>query len=374
MSKFLCVATCWNDDILLHLEEQGIHKKIFELFGSLSTSIIGSGRPSYGLPKISVVEARDHIEKVHSMGIKFNYLLNAPCLGNREFTNEGRKKILSLLNWLDDCNVNMVTVSSPYLVEIIKRQHPQLAIDISAIAHVDSLQKAKFWETIGADRITIDFMMNRNFQFLENISHEVKCDLEVIVNDLCLYKCPIRYYHYNITAHASQEGNEENALEHKLAYSYPTLKCNLIRLTDVSEIIKSPWIRPEDIKFYRDLGINFFKVTGRTKPVDILMSYAKAYSERVYRGNLLDIVPIPTAGMKDARIFLKNSGIYVNNKKLEGFINYFQAGKCQTNCSGCNYCYGVAKEVIEIRDERQLDKLIDLLNKRLDSAVNINTI
>ena len=370
MDKFLCLATCWEDDYLVQLEEQGIHDKVYELYGSLGTSIIGSGRASFSLPKISSEQARRHIQKAHSLGIKFDYLLNASCLGNREFENEGRKKILTLLDWLDECDVDMVTVSIPYLVEVIKRYFPRMAVNISTIAHVDSVSKAKFWEAMGADRITLDYMMNRDFEFLKSIGNAINCELEVIVNDLCIYACPFRYYHYNTMAHGSQEVGGEGSLKHQLATSYPVLKCSLTRLTDFSEIIKMRWIRPEDVGFYRALGIDFFKLVERTRPMNDLLSYARAYSEQTYNGNLLDIVPILPGGMEDGEFFTRSVPIYVDNEKLKGFLDCFQSSKCRTNCHECNYCHEVAEKVVRIINKEQLDELIDSLTERVNSATS----
>ena len=76
MDRFLCLATSWDDDLILQLEKQGIYKKVSELFGSLNSSIVGSGRPSFALPEVSMEDAKLHIRKAHSIGIKFNYLLN----------------------------------------------------------------------------------------------------------------------------------------------------------------------------------------------------------------------------------------------------------------------------------------------------------
>jgi collagenase-like PrtC family protease len=368
--RSLCLPTCWDDAYLVELEGRGIHRKVHELYGSLASSIIGSGRASFVLPAVSMEQAKRHIEKAHRLGMKFDYLLNAACLGNREFDNEGQKRILSLLEWLSECEVDTVTVSTPYLVDVIRRYFPGLAINVSTIAHVDSVPKARFWEGMGVERITLDFMMNRDFEFLKAVGSAVQCGLEVIVHDLCLYGCPFRYYHYNTMAHASQEGDDASAVKHQLAASYPLLRCNLIRLTDSSEILKIRWIRPEDVGCYRDLGVSFFKLVERARPMSELLLYAQAYADESYSGNLLDIMPILPAGMTEAGSSNRDMPIYVDNSKLDGFLDYFKTHNCRTQCHECSYCRGVAEEAVTVVDQKQLDDHVRFLREKLNSITD----
>lgn len=373
MERFLCLATCWDDEFLVQLKKQSLHKQVYELYGALHTSVVGSGRPSHRLPQVSREGAQHHIQKCHSIGIKFDYLLNASCLGNQEFDSDGQKKILALLSWLQKCEVDSVTVSIPYLVEAIKRYFPHMYVNVSTIAHVNSVPKARFWEAMGADRITLDFMMNRDFEFLKNVRSAVKCGLEVIANDLCLYGCPLRYYHYNIVAHTSQEAGAGSQKRSQLASSYPALKCGLIKLTDPTEIIKSRWIRPEDVKLYRDLGIDFIKVVERTRPIDFLLMCAKAYSEGSYEGNLLDIVPLLVSRLENGA-FARNLPIYVDNKSLKGFLNYFLSNNCRGNCHECDYCEGFARRSTRVVNKAHLDKLIEQQSKEASEATAWETI
>jgi len=370
MDRFLCLATSWDDDLILQLEKQGIYKKVSELFGSLNSSIVGSGRPSFALPEVSMEDAKLHIRKAHSIGIKFNYLLNASCMGNREFTDDGREKILALLDWLNECEVDMVTISLPYLGDIVKRYFPKIGVSISVTNRIDSVASVKIWEAMGVDRIVIDPMKNRDFELLRAIRGATNCQLEVLMNSICVYGCPFLNYHYNIFAHGSQEDDCGDATQHRLATSYLVIKCEQIKLSDFSEIIKSPFIRPEDIKLYRDLGIQFFKVKGRATRTSSIIETAKAYAEESYDGNLLDIVPlIPSSRGDDARI-IADPPIYVDNKKLDGFLDYFQSSKCRTHCHKCSYCRGIAKKAIRIIDQKRLDEFVNPLAKEFDCATN----
>jgi len=67
--KNLCIPTIWDNGFLYELKKRGLHKNIFEIYGSLPVSVIGSGRPSTSLPKVDVDHVEEHINIAHSMGI-----------------------------------------------------------------------------------------------------------------------------------------------------------------------------------------------------------------------------------------------------------------------------------------------------------------
>jgi collagenase-like PrtC family protease len=158
----------------------------------------------------------------------------------------------------------------------------------------------------------------------------------------------MRYYHYNVVSHHSK-------IDSKDYTNYPIFRCSLTVLNDLAEYIRSPWIRPEDIGHYH--FIDRFKIVGREKSVDFIFRCLDAYVDGVWNGNLLDIIPL-----------MVKAPIYVENRKLDGFIDWFLKGRCDMNCPSCGYCDRVARDVIKI-DEDGLksckEKLSDLLRSSL---------
>ena len=86
-------------------------------------------------------QARQHVALAHQLGLKFNYVINAPCLGNMEFDRAGRRAICEYLEMVNSLNVDMVTVAIPYLIEIIKYDLPHLQVKASEIANINSAQR-----------------------------------------------------------------------------------------------------------------------------------------------------------------------------------------------------------------------------------------
>jgi collagenase-like PrtC family protease len=104
------------------LNKEYKNSRIKEVFGSFPIQVIGSARSCFDLPKVSLKELREHIRFAHSLNLNFNFLLNAPCIGNIEYTYSGRKKIIEFLEILVELEVDFLTISIPYLIELVKER------------------------------------------------------------------------------------------------------------------------------------------------------------------------------------------------------------------------------------------------------------
>ena len=160
---------------------------IDEVYGRFPTDGISSGRPHYLATPLSEADLRHYVRLLDHHGIAFNYLLNGACFGNHEWTRPWQKRVTALLTKLGDMGVRRVTVSTPFLLELIKRRFPKLKVRVGIYAQVDTPRRARFWEDLGADAIVLEsFSINRNFPRLKAIRQAVRCDLELIANHVCL--------------------------------------------------------------------------------------------------------------------------------------------------------------------------------------------
>jgi collagenase-like PrtC family protease len=367
----LLVPTNWDPDLILPLSRLEAEVQIY---GVLPTSMIGSG--GRGAEHVHMVEnqAEEYIERAHSAGLKFDYILNAPSMGNMEWDENIHRELLEQIKWITSIGVDSVTVSIPYLIELIKRQFPRLDVRVSTIAHVNSVARAKFFESLGADSITLDINVNRDFAALKGIRSAVKCELTVLLNNLCLYQCPYEYYHHDTLGHASQSYNTLNGYYE----DYCVLRCTLDRLWDISQAIKCRWVRPEDIHVYEEIGIDMFKTSSRAMPTERILNTAAAYAARHYQGNLYDILNVitPKVGFGHSDLPGMQNGVigsppslYIDNQALAGFIDFFKKQNCVSGCSHCNYCQRIADEVIRF-DSQEVNEYVGMLNTYLDNLAN----
>jgi len=341
------------------------------LYGKLPYDVVGGARPGFVLPQVDRNHVERYIQACHEGGLEFSYLLNAPCLGNLQYSQKGYKQLIDLLTWIDQSGADSVIIGIPYLIDLVRKRFPRLKVKVSTTARVNTVRKALQYEAMGVEEIIIDEHINRDFKTLEVIRKAVNCNLELLVNNICLWQCPYNYEHVNHDGHASREGEEDDYCY----LQYPGFLCLYRKLTDPVELLKSPWIRPEDVHHYENLGYDHFKITERFKRTSLLLEHVRAYENRRYDGNLLDLFTLPRKGaftpihleyfIKPKHVNIMKISelekvfdlevrelIQLDNRKLDGFIEYFKKNDCnQTSCSDCRYCETVFEKVASVNEE-----------------------
>jgi collagenase-like PrtC family protease len=157
-----------------------------------------------------------------------------------------------------------------------------------------------------------------------------------LVNEGCLYKCPFRKFHFNYLSHASKE------VDTAAPFNFEKDCCIPVAEKDMSEILKSPWIRPEDLRKYSAIT-KFFKVVGRRSPMLRALRVIQAYMYEKWKGNFLDI-------MDGCLCFSsEKSGAYIDNRYLEEARFFEKVTSCNKNCNNCDYCAAMAKKIIDIK-------------------------
>ncbi len=351
-----------------------------EVYGKFPADFIGGGRPSYmgtPLPRRALAK---YVRLLADHGIVFNYLLNAACLGNREWSRRWQRKLHRLLGRLEAMGIRSLTVSTPYLLEVVKRRFPQFRVKVGIYAQVDTPRRARFWQSLGADSINIEsFSINRDFARLRAIRAAVDCDLQLIPNHPCLPNCPMQPYHQVGCAHASDGSGG-------LFIDYCFLRCSRERVLAPATYIKAGWIRPEDLGAYEEIGYTTFKLIERNIPSPDLLRRVKAYSERRFEGNLADLVlpygfrqapkkasfwalrhffrPRSASPRKLNRMMgaIRRQGMWhaleahpvvIDSRKLPpDFLDAFRTHDCAAlDCAECGYCQRMADEAVRVDPE-----------------------
>lgn len=357
-----------------------------EVYGKFPADGVSGGRPRYLATPLSEADLRRYIRLLSHHGIAFNYLLNGSCFGNREWTRPWQKRVTALLAKLGELGVRRVTVSTPFLLELIKRRFPEFQVRVGIYAQVDTPRRARFWEELGADAITLEsFSINRDFRGLAAIRQAVRCGLQLIANHVCLLNCPMQTYHQNGFAHASDDTGT-------LFIDYCFLRCSRLRLTDPSQFIKAAWIRPEDLATYEAMGYTTFKLLERGIPSAELLRRVKAYSERRFTGNLVELLlpygfkePVHRESFWTLRHFWKPAQasprrlrtlfdlarlqgmsaplpecpIRVDAQQIPAdFLDGFRDRDCASlDCRTCGYCERVAAQAVSIAPEYRREVL-----------------
>ncbi len=309
---------------------------IREIFVPGPQEYSGSGRVA---SEITIDRLIDIIDKIHSESIKVNVVFNSICEGSQWYHPSVIDSTMDCLLQLHEGHgVETVTIANPLYIKETRKRFPEIEICASVLSEIDCVQKAIIYRKAGADAITPDVNINRNLSLLKQIRDVTGLELKLMVNEGCLYSCPFRMFHFNITSHASKEaGNKNND------YSFASFfnNCNQVTSRDHSQILKSCWIRPEDIRKYSEIT-SFFKIVGRSQSTSKVIRSIRAYMEENWDGDLLDLLCANIGN------FSVNQGAYLNNKNLDRYNFFKKVTNCYHKCDNCQYCEDIARDLVEL--------------------------
>jgi collagenase-like PrtC family protease len=315
---------------------------VIETYGNITVkNLFESGRSAAELPKVDLSTFRDYVKYSKAKGIEFNYTLNSPHMNNKEFTNDGIIKIIMFLNELYDIGIRTLTIAMPPLIEIVRSLNLDFKIRASVISQIATPNKARF--------------ITRDFSVLKRIGKAVGGNIEIIANSICFRDCPYRIFHYN------QISGDSIHISSKASVNYYDHRCLLRRFMNIDDFLKLSWIRPEDLKYYRDIGINFFKLQGRGKAINgDPARVVECYFNESYDGDLLELL----------EFFNLSSSFHIpiNNRWLDGFIKPFVENEtfCKNDCKNCNYCKNFISKFIDKNKVEEISDLADTFFSEYD--------
>jgi len=393
----LSVAANWDLDLLDGLGEI---PEVTSIYAKLPFDVVGGGRAGVVIPSVDWDFAASYIDSAHQHGLSFCYLINAPCLGNLEQTEEGQKQILSLVGQLVDMGVDSISIANLAVVALVRRNFPNLAIRGSVLSWPTNLSRLKYQESLGVDPLIIPYSeFNRNFNMLPKIRSGLSCDMQLFVNVSCIYNCSYLGEHANSVGHASQltlNNQRPNAF-----LDFYLWQCTRRRLLHPELLLMSRWIRPEDLHQYEAMGFDEFKIIDRSRSTAWLLRATRAYADRNYDGNLLDILSLEMLGdpagfhsdiegqipgrmrhykteerqlmlrMLKLRRRLLALDIYIDNAELSDFLDGFRKINCaETYCENCRHCHRYAERAVRF-DRAEADILAADISKLLEESLTV---
>ncbi len=337
----LNVAAHFDTD---YIDEISTIPEVQVLFGRLPIDFVGGGCDASLLPNVSKSQLEAYVAHARAKGIRFNYVINAPSTNNAEFTTEGRRELNQLLEFLASLDLESVTVASPFLALYIRRNFRALKLKASANFAIDSVEKGRQVRDMGVEILVLDpLLVNRDFAALRAIRRALGDEIEILVNNNCLLNCPFLGYHQNYLGAASRSSQESPSADFCYAH------CSRQRTSDAVAWIKADWVRPEDLAVYEEVGYTRFKVTDRCAPRDVLIRRARAYADRKYDGNLLDLIQhYYYRDSIEPSTYARN--VHIDNAALDGFLRRFTQGRCNgRDCdAACDHCAAFARRAVRI--------------------------
>lgn len=355
MTNYLKIGSNFDFQMIERIKEindNHINCTVDEVYGSRKESAKFTARPVFRLPDIERNSFCDYIKRLSAIGVSFNYTLNSSFIGGKGEIIVNEREILEYIRFLSCSGVRVITVALPLMAEYIRTVDKNIGIEISTIAHIDTVTQVAMWkEKYGVSKICGNLYKNREITFLKKLAtycNKEHIVLTLMVNEFCsngletgsgATNCIYRDHCYEL--HSLGYGVNE-----RIYCDYPMGRCIQSR-SKATDWIKANFIRPEDLKLYNRIGINHFKITGRTGSTKYMLKVLKAYADEYFSGNVLELWKhLETInGSEDDSEFSPHH--YISNRALDSFLNYWFYNEqhicaneeCGVSCTYCDDFY-----------------------------------
>lgn len=299
-----------------------------------------SGRPALGglqgeSDRSCQTVLENELQEVRRLGVKLDLLFNANCYGERAVSCSLEKEVISVIDHLGDvgCFPEIVTTTSLMIARTVKKHFPGIEIRASVNMRLGTVQAMGYVAHL-FDSFYLQRDLQRNLEYVGKMHKwcsENGKKLCVLANSGCLRFCPGQVFHDNLIAHSREAMEIENIKNWD-----PHVCWNLYRKPEnFVEILKSTWIRPEDLHRYDDL-VDTVKLATRQHSHPRMV--IGAYAARRFHGNLLDLLE---PGFSPA-FFPK----YIDNSAFPDDWA-MQTSPCTGDCGDCSYCERVLMQVLK---------------------------
>ncbi len=276
----------------------------------------------------------EDLKAFRDMEVKLDLLMNANCYGGRAISRHLQAEVGSVLEHLEETvgGADVVTTTSHAIAYTIQQYFPKTEVRASvnmrigttgAMAHVSDLFDSFYLQR---DR-------QRDLEYVKKVSRWCRKHgkgLLLLANSGCLRLCPGQIFHDNLVAHDEEVDEME-----RIGGFNPHVCRRLYRDKDQWDaVLKSTWIRPEDIQHYEGI-VDGVKLATRmhSRPRAVL----EAYTSGTWRGNLLDLME-PSFSSEFAPYIIDNSRFP---------DDWFEkTSRCPGECGQCDYCRNVLEDVL----------------------------
>ena len=294
-----------------------------------------SGRPPIGRGDASAPERLEtDLCALREMGIRLDLLLNANCYGPDAASRKLQRTVTDLLDRLADRvgGVETVTTASPAVAHVVKIHAPDVEVRASVNMRIGTAAAMEYVADV-FDAYTVRREYNRDLAHLGRLKRWADARgkrLVLLANSGCLADCPGQTFHDNLVAHQADApaGNDLDGFIPHVCWKVLRDRANW------PAILQATWVRPEDLHHYDGL---FDVVKLATRLHDRPWIVLRAYAQRQWRGNLLDLLE-PTLSAALAPHAIDNARFPTD---------WFErTGACGRGCESCDYCRGVLEKVL----------------------------
>ena len=311
---------------------------------------MASGRPpladeDYTGEELAEILIRE-LQAISKNGCSLDLLFNANCYGDDAISRAFEREIRDTIETLADNGVKpqTITTTSPFVAAVVKRDFPEIETRASVNMRIGTIQAMQYAADL-FDSFYIQRDYQRDIEYVKTVSRwcrENGKKLCLLANSGCLRFCPGQSFHDNLIAHCAEIETKENMPD----FNPHTCWRLYQKPENRAEILKSTWIRPEDICRYEGL-VDVVKLATRqhSHPATVIGAYAAGK----WDGDLLELLE---PGFSPA--FYPQ---YLDNSRLPA--DFFEkTSHCTLGCTGCGYCEKVFVEALRSYDDLPMNGIL----------------
>ncbi len=299
-----------------------------------------SGRMPLGLDaQTSIAEVQARLEAdlavFRALGMRLNLLFNASCHGEWAVSEALARHVSAQVGYLHDrFGLDVVTTCSPMIAAVVKDRFADIATRASVNMRIGTIEAAAY---VGAffDEYLLQREYNRDLERLA--AFKAWCDqngkrVELLANSGCMAFCSGQTFHDNLVSH-------ETAASQIVSTEFDPVLCHHVYLDpdNWAGILRSTWIRPEDLRHYEPYVDQVKLATRMHKDPAMVIG---AYAAGSFDGDLLDLLEPGHGPMLGGR--------RIDNARFPA--DWFATtSACHRACQTCTYCPQVLKTVLRQR-------------------------
>lgn len=245
--------------------------------------------------------------------------------------------------------IDSVTLADPYAVRQLRQRFPDLPLQASVYMMIDTKGKARTALNLGISTICGPPSVNRRRRVLEEMMslerHHPQFRLKLLATHACFDSC-VFYNRHALVPQLRDALHRGGDVFSDAMGSHCEPDACVYPLTDLSDLIKRPFIRPDDVGYYQEHQLaHELKIAFRNESTDALKTKVAAYVARSFTGDLFKMMNLA-----------RRRDVICHNERIpEDFARVVV--ECNDDHESCDYCTDVVRRSFGTRsDPRSRDQ------------------
>ena len=283
---------------------------------------------------ITIDNLKECINLAHSMNKKVYLTLNIFAYDN------DLKKMIEQAEKINDAAPDAILFSDFGVYNLIRKYMPKIALHVSTQTNILNSEAVKFWQDLGAERVVLsrDLSLEQIKEIKKNVPD---MELEVFVHGAQCVSFSGRCLISDYMTKGERKANHGNCSQ-SCRWSYKLVEeTRQGEYFDIEENGQGTHIlSPKDLALINylpqliDIGIDSFKIEGRTKSLYYVSAVAKAYRKAI--DDYLNLGKIDEEANYNEIIKIGNrgytTGFYLHKPDSEGYSYDISKGLAGADC------------------------------------------